>query len=77
VFGPRGARFRRDVRRLVYRRPGSSRTSPVYLVLYSVEDATLDGPLVSILSVRHAARKPLTRDEARAIEAGSEESPNL
>jgi len=76
VFGPRGARFRREVRRLVYRRPGGgNRTGPAYLVLYAVEDDTPDGPLLSILSVRHAARKPLTREEARAIEAGQDD-PN-
>ena len=75
VPGPRGARFRREVCRLVYRRPGSSRTSPAYLVLYAVEDDTPDGPVVMILAVRHAARKPLTPEEARAIEAGQDD-PN-
>lgn len=72
VPGPRGARFRREVRRLVYRRPGSSKSSPAYLVLFAVEDDTPDGSLVTILTVRHAAQKPLTREEARVIEAGEE-----
>lgn len=77
MAGPRGARFRREVRRMVYRRPGSGRTGSAYIVLYAVEDDTPDGPLVSILSVRHGARRPLSRQEARAIEAGDEDNPNL
>jgi plasmid stabilization system protein ParE len=57
-----------EVRREIYRHtPG---TSAVYYLFYTVEDATEDGPLVSVIHVRHASRKPLTRAEAKDIRAG-------
>jgi hypothetical protein len=61
---------------MVYRRPGSSPNSVAYLVLFTVEDNTPDGPRVTILHVRHAARKPLSRAEARAIQ-NEDTSPDL
>jgi plasmid stabilization system protein ParE len=78
IPGPRGARFHRDMRQMVYRRPGSSRSSVAYLVLFTIEDNTPDGPRVTVLHLRHAARKPLTRAEARSIETETEgdASPN-
>ncbi len=57
------ARFLGNVRQLVYRRG-----SP-YRVLYAVREESLDGPVVTILALRHGAAKPITRAEAREIEA--------
>ena len=54
----------REVRRLLYRRtPGSA----AYHVFYTVAEDSPDGPRVSILHIRHAARRPLSRAEAREI----------
>jgi plasmid stabilization system protein ParE len=54
--------FRREVRQILYRRTASS--SP-YRVLFSVSDAGDDGPQVTVFHVRHAARRPISRREAR------------
>lgn len=54
-----------EVRQLQYRRAGST---AVYRILFRVRDETEDGPVVSILHVRHAARKPMTRREAKEIQ---------
>jgi len=45
------------------------------MYFYTIRQDSLDGPRVTILHIRHAARKPLTREEARAIEAGQND-PN-
>lgn len=45
-----------------------SRRSAVHRVLFTIEEAGDDSPMVHILSVRHAARKLMTRAEAREIE---------
>lgn len=39
-----------------------------YRVYYTVVDLVEDAPTVYILHIRHAARKPMTRAEAREIE---------
>ena len=57
------ARFRGNVRQLIYRR-GSA-----YRVLYAVREEGLDGPLITVLAVRHSAAKPITQAEAREMEA--------
>ena len=56
------ARFRGNVRQVMYRR-GS-----VYRVLFSVLEDGLDGPIVTILALHHGAAKPITRAEAREME---------
>lgn len=54
------------VRALIYRyTPGST----AYHLFYTVEDDSDDGPRVTILHVRHAARRPLTPGEVRQISA--------
>lgn len=40
----------------------------VHRVLYEIVVDDQDGPFVHILHIRHAARKPMTRAEARKIE---------
>src|SRR5689334_8669622 len=67
-FAPEHARFRHEVRQLLYRRPGSSRTSPVYRILFSIRDDTPDGPIVVVFHVRHGAQHPITAREARELE---------
>ncbi len=57
------ARFRENVRQLVYRR-GSA-----YRVLFAVREESLDGPIVTVLALRHGAAKPITLAEAREMEA--------
>ena len=59
------ARFRGNVRQVIYRR--SVQNS--YRVIFSVQDESLDGPTVNVLGVRHGAAKPITRAEAREMEA--------
>ncbi len=39
-----------------------------YQVYYTIVEAVEDAPFVTILHIRHAARKPMTRAEARKIE---------
>ena len=58
--------FRESVRRMLYRRtPGG----PAYRVLFVLREDPDDAPTVTIIHVRHAAQKPMTRKEAREIEA--------
>ncbi len=59
-------RFRREVRQFLYRRTPQG---TAWRVLFTVQVDTEDGPTVSILHVRHAAQRPITRAEARQIES--------
>ena len=56
-------RFRGQVRQVMYRR-GSA-----YHILFAVREESLDGPIVTVLALRHGAAKPITRAEAREVEA--------
>jgi plasmid stabilization system protein ParE len=56
-----------NVRRLLYRRTNS--TSVAHHIYYRVYEESDDGPFVRVLHVRHASRKPITRKEAREIQA--------
>ena len=58
--------FRETVRRMLYRRTAGG---PAYRVLFVLRENTDDAPTVIIIHVRHAAQKPMTRKEAREIEA--------
>lgn len=58
-------RFRGNVRQLMYQRSNGS----AYRVLFAVREESLDGPLVTVLALRHGAAKPITRAEAREMEA--------
>ena len=57
--------FRENVRRLLYRRTPSG---PAYRILFVLRENPDDAPTVTIIHVRHAAQKPVTRKEARKIE---------
>ena len=58
--------FRETVRRMLYRRTESG---PAYRVLFVLREAPDDAPTVTIIHVRHAAQKPMTRKEAQGIES--------
>ncbi len=57
--------FGGEIRRLIYRRTESS--TAAYHIFYRVEETGQDGPVVRVLHVRHATRRPLSADEARDI----------
>ena len=63
---PEVSRFKKLVRQIVHRRPGSR---IAYRVLFWVLENGLDGPMVTILALRHGAAKPITRTEAQEMEA--------
>ncbi len=58
--------FRESVRRMLYRRTAGG---PAYRVLFVLRENPDDAPAVTIIHVRHATQKPMTRKEAREIEA--------
>ena len=58
--------FRESVRRMLYRR---TPTGPAYRVLFVLRQNPDDAPTVTVIHVRHAAQKSMTRKEAREIEA--------
>lgn len=57
--------FRDEVRVHPYRYGSRGAT---YHIFFTIAEADEDGPCVYILHVRHGARKPITRAEARKIE---------
>lgn len=59
----------REVRREIYRHTPRNRATAYYL-FYMVQDETDDGPLVTVVHIRHTSRKPMTRAEAKNIRAG-------
>ncbi|MGI4789695.1 MAG: type II toxin-antitoxin system RelE/ParE family toxin [Janthinobacterium lividum] len=59
------ARFRGNVRQVIYRRSNQS----AYRVIFTVQEESLDGPTVAVLGLRHGAAKAITRAEAREMEA--------
>ena len=56
--------FRRQIRQLIYRK--------LHRILFTVVEDTEDAPFVFVLHVRHGARRPMTRREARDIKDESE-----
>lgn len=57
--------FRDTVHALVYR---LTVRGVGYRVFYTIIESEIDVPIVSIMHIRHGARKPMTRAEARKIE---------
>ena len=57
-------RFGQEIRRMLFR---ASEGGAAYHVFYSVRDETPDGPRVQVVHVRHASRRPITREEARQV----------
>jgi len=62
-----------QVHALLHRHTAGGGGGGAYHAFYQVEDDTPDVPRVTILHVRHAARRPLTRAEAREIQTGPNE----
>ena len=60
--------FRREVRHLLYRRPGSSVTHRILFTITGDEPDALEGPAVTVLHIRHANARPINRAEARRLE---------
>ena len=57
--------FRNDVHMYPFRHRGSSVT---HRILYEIVVDDMEAPYVHVIHVRHGARKPMTRAEARKIE---------
>lgn len=62
-------RFRREVRQLIYRRPGSRVAYRILFTISGEEEGSLEAPTVTIFHVRHASARPITRTQAREIES--------
>ena len=60
-----------EVRRELYQQtPGSAMVYAVFYFVQEAQDTSEDGPAVTIVHVRHASRRPMTRAEAKDIRAG-------
>lgn len=60
--------FGREVRQLVYRRSGSAAAYRIFFAITGENPGTADAPTVTVLHLRHAASKTLTRGEIRDME---------
>lgn len=58
--------FSYTVRKFLYRR---TPRGPAYHVFFALRVSPDDAPSVQIMHIRHAARSPITRKEAREIES--------
>lgn len=65
---PEADAFTREVRHLIYRRPGAGRSSPAYRVLFEIREGGGEGLTVFILHVRYGGMAPIDTDAAREIE---------
>jgi hypothetical protein len=54
----------RETRRFLYQRPPGGVGHHAYFV---IEEDSMDGPLVTVIHLRHARRAPMTEDEGRDI----------
>ena len=61
-------KFKREVRRLLYRRAGNNAAFYVLFTITGEQENALDPPTVTLLHIRHASARPLTKAEARQIE---------
>ena len=62
-------KFTNEVRHILYRRPGSKAAYRIVFAITGETASSQDAPTVSILHVRHASARPITRKEARQIES--------
>ncbi len=64
---PESRRFKQEVRQLIYRRRLGS---VAYRILFTIhEESGGDPPMVLVIHLRHGAARPITRAEARELEA--------
>lgn len=61
-------RFQREVRQLLYRRPGSQVAYRVLFTITGKQAQSPDAPTIIILHVRPALARPVTRTQAREID---------
>jgi hypothetical protein len=61
---PEQKHFKEAVRQLIFRRAPSA---PAYRLLFSIEEAGEDGPVVYLRHVRHGSRRPISRSEAKEL----------
>jgi len=59
-----GRYFAHEIRQVLYRRTPSS---AAYRVLFTIAEDSLDGPLIALIHIRHAAARPISRREAQAL----------
>jgi plasmid stabilization system protein ParE len=62
-------RFRREVRQLLYQRPGSQVKYRILFTITGTQEALPEPPTVTVIHVRHASTRPITRTQVREIEA--------
>ena len=65
ALAPENDRFRYEIRQLTYRRRPHA---PTYRILYTLRQDLEEGPTATIFHIRHGARRPITRREAREME---------
>ena len=66
LVAPEDKWFQEAVHVFLYRRtPGG----PTYRVFVVLKETEMEAPTVTVIHVRHAAQKPMTRKEAKEIEA--------
>lgn len=58
--------FSQTVHKFLYRR---TPRGPAYFILFTLETTPEDPPTIRVKHIRHGARAPITRKEAREIEA--------
>ena len=66
---PEQPRFRHETRQMLYRRTPSG---PAWRILFAItgeDEDSPDPPTVNLLHVRHGTQRPITRAEAREMEA--------
>ena len=61
--------FRREVRQLLYQRPGSQVKYRILFTITGEQEFSPEPPTVTVLHVRHASARPITRTQIREIEA--------
>ena len=61
--------FQREVRQIVYRRSGSKVAYRILFTITGELEGSQDAPTVTILHVRHASSRPMTRTQSRQIES--------
>ena len=62
-------RFSREVRQRLYQRSGSQIKHRILFIITGEETGSLEPPTVRVIHVRHASARPITRTQAREIEA--------
>ena len=62
-------RFRGEVRQRLYQRSGGQAKYRILFMITGEEISSLEPPTVEVIHVRHASARPITRTQAREIEA--------